>query len=78
MIDRERVIRIASGGPLRVQADELDELCRVYLAWLDAPAGDAFLVSVGRSEDCLSVGTPYLTPDLAKMAGKRVRLVEAK
>jgi hypothetical protein len=75
VIDRERVIRIASGGPLRVQADELDELCRAYLAWLDAPEGSAESHCDARAD---WIEVEVSDEQATHINGKRVRLVEVK
>lgn len=73
MIDREKVLALlgvanAEGQAVKLKPSELAELCRVYLAWLDADEQEVFEHWSGNGE---------LYPD-SDLIGKRVRLVEVK
>lgn len=78
MIDREYVekkhIKARNWqGQISVNASALAELCRVYLAWLDAPEARPLELQCNGFDD----------PDRERLdklvkSGKRVRLVEVK
>lgn len=61
MIDRGRVLRLAMGGASSITDDELAELCRVYLAWLDASAA-----SEQRLRDAMEGRKPNCSADYQK------------
>ena len=76
MIDREYVekkhIKARNWqGQISVNASALAELCRVYIAWMDAPEVTVLPDAVTGDDD----GAIWLEPE---MIGKRVRLVEVK
>lgn len=65
---REANRRLGASGEVIVSVGMFDELCRVYLDWLEAPEE-----LVGKHWD----GHGEIYPD-EYMIGKRVRLVEVK
>lgn len=73
VIDRERIEdvleRNKDGFPI-LSVNELDELFRVYLAWLDAPETE-----ISESHLC-DLG--LLSDDAMALRGKRVRIVGVK
>lgn len=83
MIDRKylKALREANSfarteSTVIVGVEEFDELCRVYLAYLDAPVDRAGYYS---QPPMRAVTGCYFTgPDAASMCGKWYRLVEVK
>lgn len=83
MIDREKVLALIGvahieGQTVELKPSELDELGRVYLAWLDAP--DAKVeYEVGSTIGAKITGGPIGSQTCPiEMLGKHVRLVEVK
>lgn len=79
MIDRERIETMQRRSeswyePLTISPEALSELCRVYLAWLDAPEGRADLHPVHSN----AVEVFYMSTTGKELDGKQVRLVEVK
>ncbi len=80
MIDRERIKEILEDSLsearrtdfVPAQDEELSELCRVYLAWLDAPASMLYYDSEYLAAKDLGLD------DELRLHGKTVRLVEVK
>lgn len=84
MIDRERIKEILEDSLSEYrrtdfvppQDEEMAELCRVYLAWLDAPEAwmsfniEAYMCAHGNDES--------EQDKIDSVDGKRVRLVEVK
>jgi hypothetical protein len=72
VIDRDRIeclLKLNKDGLPALSANEIAELLRVYLAWLDAPEGRASH-AFGKAARVTVQGTGIV--------GKRVRLVEVK
>lgn len=76
MIEREKILALLGvseqhGATVEMTPSELAELCRVYIAWMEAPEVTVLPDAVTGDDD----GAIWLEPE---MIGKRVRLVEVK
>lgn len=83
MIDRNYIAAIlenakACDPSLRttVSCQELSELCRVYLAWLDAPTSR--MIQTFTYDNDFLAATDISADDEERLSGKTVRLVEVK
>lgn len=80
MISRDRIETLRSLWPQifcdEVTGDEIDELCRVYLAWLDAP--EAWMSYNIEEYMCAHGNDAAEQERIDDVDGKRVRLVEVK
>lgn len=81
MISRERIEdvleRNKDGFPV-LSVDELDELCRAYLAWLDAPDVVVEYEAAGTIGAKITGGPIGSEACPRSMIGKSFRLVEGK
>lgn len=73
---REANRNLGVGGEVIVNVGMFDELCRVYLAWLDAPICRAGYYSTPPMQAV--TGVYFTDPEIKQMAGKYVRLMEVK
>lgn len=76
MIEKKRVEFLRRHWALEISVDEVEELFRVYLAWMEAPEAKLAWSFGDEGEYTFEIEASYETKN--KVDGKRVRLVEVK